>query len=123
MLLFFFQNDENYANVEKSFFLYKNSQGEIGRDEKKQRRNRERWKERKGFIDSSNIWKYEPHSFNCFIYLWLISFTALAGQNTCLNGLSNKNSSRVFFLFSAPGVTDFSSFQSKKKSWKKIESC
>ena len=43
------------------------------------------------------IWNNGPHSFNCFIYLWLISFPGLASQNTCLNGLSNKDSSRVFF--------------------------
>ena len=48
------------------------------------------------------IWNNEPHSFNCFIFLWLISLPALAGQNTCLNVLSNKDSSRVFFFSFQP---------------------
>ena len=65
------------------------------------------------FLSPHYISDYFHHSFNCFIYHCLILITDLAGQNTYLNGLSNKNSSRVFFLFTARGVTDFSNSQSR----------
>ena len=61
------------------------------------------------------IWNNEPHSFNCFIYLWLISFPALAGQNTCLNELSKKDSSRVFFSLLSLRNNRLFQFSIKKK--------
>ena len=72
-------------------------------------------------FDVFNIWNNEPHSFNCFIYLWLIFFPALAGQNTCLNRLSNNNSSGVFF--SPLSQKTFLVFNQEKNNLeKKIES-